>query len=213
MVEPRGMNLSNSSNFLAAQPTTSTGIDNQGIIGGLANPDMSDGLYILSGKTSIRDLARLHAAVRQIARAVARGHLTMKRADACVLAMALQAERDGLVPRDAWLPFARSLAALTRETFRKLDWWGAANAEFSARIEASRRAHLATRRAAPPDTPRRRLSRLAVRLLRSGCSGRELLAELDAANAALPAPLDADAVGSVALWASGAVRETRHGAR
>lgn len=169
--------------------------------------------YIQSGNTRVTNVADLQAAARQVARAVARGHMSIGRADACVIAMALQAERDGHVPRDAWLPFARSLAALTRADVRKLDWWGAAAAEFAARIDASRRAGQASRRAAPPDTSRRRLSRLAIRLLRDGCGARELLAELDVANAALPAPLDAEAVGGIAVWASSVVREARHAAR
>lgn len=60
------------------------------------------------------------------------------------------------------------------------------------------------------ETPRRRLARLAVRLLRAGCSGRELLRQLDKAAATLPEPIAAEDVGSVALWAAQAVRETRH---
>jgi hypothetical protein len=59
-------------------------------------------------------------------------------------------------------------------------------------------------------TPRRHLAGLAVRLVRGGVGGRALLSQLDAANATLPEPLDAEAVGAVAVWAAGAVQGQSH---
>jgi hypothetical protein len=59
-------------------------------------------------------------------------------------------------------------------------------------------------------TPRRQLAGLALRLLRGGIGGRELLRQLDAANATLETPLAPDAVGALAVWAAGQVRGQPH---
>jgi hypothetical protein len=74
-------------------------------------------------------------------------------------------------------------------------------AELQARIDAWTAP--AGRQAAPG---RRQLARLAIRLLRAGEPGAKVLAQLDAANATLAAPITAEAVGDVARWAAAEVR-------
>jgi hypothetical protein len=83
----------------------------------------------------------------------------------------------------------------------------AAAAELGERIDAWAAPANRRRRS----TPRRRLAGLALRLLRGGIGGRDLLRQLDAANATFDPPLAADAVGEVAAWAAGEVRGHRHG--
>lgn len=84
----------------------------------------------------------------------------------------------------------------------------AAVAEFTARLDA-----WCVDNRPKPDTPRRRLAKLALALLRTGTTGRELLRRLDAANATFDEPLPAAAVGEVAVWAAAAVAEGhRHAA-
>ena len=62
------------------------------------------------------------------------------------------------------------------------------------------------------DSPRRRLARLAVKLIRAGTPGRDVLRQLDAANATLSEPIAAEAVGAVAVWAARTVRGLAHAA-
>lgn len=108
-------------------------------------------------------------------------------------------------------------AAVTRDW----SWW--AEAQWHLRLPALREAAQpfrerldaiarATRRDRAPDPRRRELARAALRLLRAGASGRELLARLDDLNCALPEPLPPDAIGTVALWAAKTVREGAHAA-
>lgn len=62
---------------------------------------------------------------------------------------------------------------------------------------------------APPrrvDSPRRRLARLAVKLIRAGTPSRDVLRQLDQANATMEAPIAAEVVGDVARWAATEVR-------
>ena len=80
-------------------------------------------------------------------------------------------------------------------------------AEFAQRIDA-----WTVQERPRPDTPRRRVARLAMRLLRAGVGGRELLRQLDAANSSLDTPLAADVVGDVATWAANAVKAGPHAA-
>lgn len=81
-------------------------------------------------------------------------------------------------------------------------------AEFAARLDAWTVQHRPK-----PETPRRRLAKLALTLLRSGTTGRALLHRLDHANATLMEPLSTEAVGEVAVWAARTVTEGhRHAA-
>ncbi|MCC6718240.1 MAG: hypothetical protein IT555_10175 [Acetobacteraceae bacterium] len=57
-----------------------------------------------------------------------------------------------------------------------------------------------------PDSPRRRLARLAMKLIRAGTPGRDVLRQLDQANATMPAPIAAETVGELARWAATEVR-------
>ncbi len=84
----------------------------------------------------------------------------------------------------------------------------AAVAEFAARLDA-----WCIQNRPKPDTPRRRLAKLALTLLRAGTTGRALLRRLDAANATFEEPLPAEAIGEVAVWAAATVAEGhRHAA-
>lgn len=67
--------------------------------------------------------------------------------------------------------------------------------------------------ARPADDSGRRLRRLACQLVRAGTTGRELLRRLDEADATLPAPLSAEAVGRIAAWAAHTARKGAHDAR
>jgi hypothetical protein len=109
------------------------------------------------------------------------------------------------------------LDAAARQTGDWLGWAFAANripwshirqaaAELQHRVDAW--TVPAGRRRVP--SPRRRLAGLALRLLRGGAGGRELLHHLALANATLDPPLPPDAVDSVALWAAAAVKGARH---
>ncbi len=86
--------------------------------------------------------------------------------------------------------------------------WRAACREFQSRVAA-----WATPSRPAPETPRRQLARLAIRLLRTGTTAGELLRQLDAANATLHEPVTSSTVGEVAIWAASAVREDRRHAR
>ncbi len=90
----------------------------------------------------------------------------------------------------------------------RIPWshWRSAAAELAQRIDAWVVPTQRRRRG----TPRSRLASLALRLLRAGTGGRELLRQLDVANATLDPPLRPDDVGAVAVWAAGAVRGHRH---
>lgn len=84
----------------------------------------------------------------------------------------------------------------------------AAVAEFAARLDA-----WCVQNRRKPDTPRQRLAKLALALLRTGTTGPELLRRLDAANATFDEPLPSQTVGEVAIWAAAAVAEGhRHAA-
>lgn len=83
--------------------------------------------------------------------------------------------------------------------------WRDAGAELAAHVDAWR---------APPGRPaddrRRRLARLAVRLVKAGSPSLDIIRRLSEANATLEAPLDEQALASVAVWAAKAAGEKRH---
>lgn len=83
----------------------------------------------------------------------------------------------------------------------------AAAAEFGARLDA-----WSVQRQPKPDTPRRRLAKFALKLLRAGTTGRELLRRLNEANATLEDPIPAEVVGEIAVWAARTVMEGRRNA-
>lgn len=64
-----------------------------------------------------------------------------------------------------------------------------------------------------PDPRRRKLACAALRTLRSGASGRELLAQLHFVNRALPDPLPSSEISAIALWAARTLREGGHAVR
>ena len=80
----------------------------------------------------------------------------------------------------------------------------AAAADFAARLDA-----WSVQNQPKPDTPRRKLAKFALKLLRAGTTGRELLRRLDEANATMTEPVSAEMVGEIAVWASRAVTEGR----
>jgi len=80
----------------------------------------------------------------------------------------------------------------------------AAAAELAQRLDA-----WCVQRRPQPHTPRQRLARLALALLREGVAGRAALARLDEANATLDEPLTAEAVGQVLVWAGRVANEDR----
>jgi len=80
----------------------------------------------------------------------------------------------------------------------------AAAAELAQRLDA-----WCVQRRSPPPTPRQRLARMALALLREGVAGRAALLKLDQANATLDQPLPAEAVGAVLIWAGRVANEDR----
>lgn len=108
MVELRGTPLNNDSNAVAWQPPTTPGIEKQCSFGRVAN---------LSAPSPAPDgpepIARYYQAARQLARPVELGWMQLRQADACVLAMAIRAEREGLTTD--FLATARFLAWLIRD--------------------------------------------------------------------------------------------------
>ena len=83
----------------------------------------------------------------------------------------------------------------------------AAVAEFAARLDA-----WSVQNQPKPDTPRRKLAKFAMKLLRAGTTGRELLRRLDEANATMEEPIPAEIVGEIAVWATRTVMEGRRNA-
>ena len=80
----------------------------------------------------------------------------------------------------------------------------AAAADLAQRLDA-----WSAQRRPQPDTPRKRLARLALALLREGVAGRAALASLDRANATFDEPLTPETIGAVLLWAARAAKEGR----
>lgn len=78
-----------------------------------------------------------------------------------------------------------------------------AAAEFCARLDAWRKPAPAR----PADDGARRLRGLACQLVRAGTPGRELLRRLDDANATLAAPMSAEQIENVAVWAAKVAKE------
>ena len=93
-----------------------------------------------------------------------------------------------------WTTWAKALHVLPRPGQREAAQW------FVSRLDAW----------TPPPPPRpvddrrRRLARLAVRLVKSRMPSVQVIAKLNEANATLPEPLDGDTVYSIALWAASA---------
>jgi len=97
-----------------------------------------------------------------------------------------------------WRPWA------TAWHFLPLPGRRAAAAELAQRLDA-----WTVQRRPQPHTPRQRLARLALALLREGVGGRAALASLDRANETLDQPLPAEAVGEVLVRAGRIANERR----